>query len=116
MNRSGKITGAAAGIAPLLAIAMLPHASPAADPLIAGGDGGRDEWHGPGDPEGGDRCDDGIVPFDHVGVQTEDPQDVAADASRETVPSVRLVPVRGGYLLIVRSGDVLRTYPILLSR
>jgi hypothetical protein len=116
MRRPGKITGPFLGA--VLCLAILAPASPsfALTYMIYGDDDRREEWHGPGDPEGGDRYIGDLIIFDPDGSLLSRSDVSAPDDPRETVPQIRVIRLGFGVLLIIESGDEPRAYPMLLSR
>ncbi len=116
MSGPGKISDAIVGTILCLAILMAPSQLFAVSYIIEDDDDGREEWHGPGDPEGGDR-----YLGDMISIEPYSPQRGATDVSDprdpcEAVPQIELIPFGDGYMLIIRSWVSSRAYPILLSR
>ncbi|MBU0742446.1 hypothetical protein KKG45_10300 [bacterium] len=116
MSRPGKITGAFIRTILGLAILMTPSQLFALTYAIDGLDDDREEWHGPGDPEGGDRYHGDLNILDPEGLLRGGADDTDPRDPRGSVPLIRLIPLGDGYLMIIGSGDAPGAYPILLSR
>jgi len=113
MSRHDEINRTILGTILCLSVLALPSHTHALTYQIDPGDGGREEWHGPGDPEGGDRYSGDLIHFqeDTVLRSAAEPAD-----ERDEVPSIRIIRLGYSILLIIEAGESRQAYPILLSR